>query len=297
MSIGLLAGCNQPNVTLVDHRVIWDRAPHNAFTDLCWWRGEWWCCFREADRHDGNCIGSIRVLRSRDGANWVDKIRLRYSGIDLRDPKLSVTPDDRLMLTVGPQSRVAFLANPREGFGPLRRTIPTGWLWRVTWINGVGYGFSYAKDGDPLTLWKTTDGLLYDKVADVAIPGRPTEATICQYGEVQNAVVRREGGDRAAWIGSRVLPDTGWKWDSLGVHIGGPNAIRLPDGRLIISGRINERMVLAESRGEGLYHLLTLPSGGDCGYAGMVWHDGVLWMTYYSSHEGKAKIYLAKVKL
>ena len=29
----------------------------------------------------------------------------------------------------------------------------------------------------------------------------------------------------------------------------------------------------------------------------MVWHDGVLWMSYYSSHEGKAKIYLAKVKL
>ena len=29
----------------------------------------------------------------------------------------------------------------------------------------------------------------------------------------------------------------------------------------------------------------------------MVVHDGLLWVSYYSSHEGKASIYLAKVKL
>jgi len=43
--------------------------------------------------------------------------------------------------------------------------------------------------------------------------------------------------------------------------------------------------------------LLTLPSGGDTSYAGMVWHEGLLWVTYYSSHEEKTCIYLAKVKL
>jgi hypothetical protein len=42
---------------------------------------------------------------------------------------------------------------------------------------------------------------------------------------------------------------------------------------------------------------LTLPSGGDTSYPGLAWHDGLLWMSYYSSHEGKAAIYLAKVKL
>ncbi len=29
----------------------------------------------------------------------------------------------------------------------------------------------------------------------------------------------------------------------------------------------------------------------------MVWHDGLLWMSYYSSHEGKTSIYLAKIKV
>jgi hypothetical protein len=32
------------------------------------------------------------------------------------------------------------------------------------------------------------------------------------------------------------------------------------------------------------------------GYAGMVWYENMLWVSYYSSHEGKTSIYLAKVK-
>ena len=46
-----------------------------------------------------------------------------------------------------------------------------------------------------------------------------------------------------------------------------------------------------------LIPLLTLPSGGDCSYPGMAWQDDILWVSYYSSHEGKTSIYLAKVKL
>ena len=42
---------------------------------------------------------------------------------------------------------------------------------------------------------------------------------------------------------------------------------------------------------------LKLPSSGDTSYAGMVWHDERLWVSYYSSHEGKTSIYVAKVKL
>jgi hypothetical protein len=40
-----------------------------------------------------------------------------------------------------------------------------------------------------------------------------------------------------------------------------------------------------------------LPSGGDTSYAGMVIHDGLLWLSYYSSHQGKTSIYLARLKV
>jgi hypothetical protein len=47
----------------------------------------------------------------------------------------------------------------------------------------------------------------------------------------------------------------------------------------------------------GYEPVLTLPSGGDASYAGMVWHANLLWVSYYSSHEGKTAIYLARVKV
>jgi hypothetical protein len=41
--------------------------------------------------------------------------------------------------------------------------------------------------------------------------------------------------------------------------------------------------------------ILRLPSGGDTSYAGMLMYGGYLWISYYSSHEGKTSVYIAKV--
>src|SRR5262245_55870358 len=85
---------------LVSVTRIWDRAPHNAFTDLIRWHGKWYCAFREADAHVGG-DGRLRVLESADGKAWEPVGLVQEDGIDLRDPKLSVTPDDRLMIVAG----------------------------------------------------------------------------------------------------------------------------------------------------------------------------------------------------
>ena len=74
--------------------------PHNAFTDLVRHRGRWWCTFREADDH-GASIGTLRVLVSDDGAGWSSAGHVTEEGVDLRDPKLSVMPDGRLLLLAG----------------------------------------------------------------------------------------------------------------------------------------------------------------------------------------------------
>jgi hypothetical protein len=44
---------------------------------------------------------------------------------------------------------------------------------------------------------------------------------------------------------------------------------------------------------------LILPSDGDSSYPGLVLHDGLLWVSYYSSHDHPATtaIYLAKVRI
>ena len=55
-------------------------------------------------------------------------------------------------------------------------------------------------------------------------------------------------------------------------------------------------MVLARMTKDSYEPVLRLPSGGDCSYPGMVVYDGLLWMSYYSSHEGKTSIYLARIR-
>ncbi len=79
---------------------IWNAGPHNAFTDLIRFQDRWWCTFREATAHVGG-NGKSRVLESTDGLEWKPAALVEEDGIDLRDPKLSITPDGRLMMIMG----------------------------------------------------------------------------------------------------------------------------------------------------------------------------------------------------
>jgi hypothetical protein len=102
-------------------------------------------------------------------------------------------------------------------------------------------------------------------------------------------------------VGRSRAPYTSWAWRETGHSVGGPNFIRLPDGALWAAGRDSTgspKTVIARMTLDGSYQpVLTLPSGGDTSYAGLVWHDGLLWVSYYASHEGKSAIYLARVSL
>ena len=78
--------------------------------------------------------------------------------------------------------------------------------------------------------------------------------------------------------------------------------IRLADGRFVAAVRMHDNgartsLAWVEPATGKLTEFLKLPSGGDTSYAGLVFHDGLLWVSYYSSHEGKTSIYLAKVQL
>ena len=305
-----------PPPTLVSVARIWDAAAHNAFTDLIRWRGRWYCTFRESDAHIGG-NGRIRVLASTDGEAWTSAALIAEAGTDLRDPKLSIAPDDRLMLLaggsvydgtryLGRQPRVLFSSDATAWSPPQRILAEGDWLWRVTWHDGVAYGVTY-RTGDgagaewTATLVSSRDGRAFQEIAGFAIPGRPNETTLrfLPDGEMV-ALVRREAGNRLAWIGRSRAPYTAWTWREAPHFVGGPNFIRLPDGQLWASGRSvagPPTTVLARLTPDGGYEpALTLPSGGDTSYAGMVWHDGLLWVSYYASHEGKSAIYLARVR-
>ena len=96
--LAVTAGCGPSGAKLVSVQKIWDQAPHNAFTDLVRFQDRWYCTFREGGDHTSH-DGSVRVITSADGEDWSSAVHMQPEpGNDLRDPKLVVTPDGRLML-------------------------------------------------------------------------------------------------------------------------------------------------------------------------------------------------------
>ncbi len=295
---------------LVSVRKIWDAAPHNAFTDLIRFHNVWYCTFREAEGHvKGD--GKLRVLASTDGESWQPAALLAESGTDLRDPKLSITPDGRLMILAGGsvyrdgtlagrRPRVAFSKDGRS-WTTLEPILAEGdWLWRVTWGEGRAYGVSYRQGGG--VLYSSADGLHYQEVATLQVPGISEVTLRFLPGGEMMALARRDTGNRHAWIGTSRAPYREWKWREVDHAVGGPNFIRLPDGTLWAAGResgAGPATVLARITRESYEPVLTLPSGGDTSYPGLVWESGDrrLWMSYYSTHEGQTSIYLAKIRL
>lgn len=302
------------NPEIVSVQKIWDKGEHNAFTDLIRFQNKWYCTFREATDH-GSSTGVVRVIESNDGNNWRSSALVVEKEIDLRDPKLSIMPDGRLMLIMGGivnnddgqqitrAPRVSFSKNGRRWTRPQKVLAEDHWLWRVTWHKGIGYSVSKLGDGkDPrrVMLYKTQDGLEWDWVTEFRnIPAWPNETTVRFLADDEMVALLRR--NQTAWIGTSYPPYQKWTWSDTGIQNGGPNFIEIPKMGLWASGRFysedKNTTVLARMTRTHYEPVLTFPSGGDNSYAGMVWHENLLWMSYYSSHEGKTSIYLAKISL
>ena len=76
---------------------IWDQSPHNAFTDLIRHKSQWYCAFREGEKHVSD-DGELRVIRSADGETWESVALMEWEGGDIRDAKLSIASTGKLML-------------------------------------------------------------------------------------------------------------------------------------------------------------------------------------------------------
>ncbi|OYW75021.1 MAG: hypothetical protein B7Z37_15255 [Verrucomicrobia bacterium 12-59-8] len=322
LSSASLLHAQAPTAELVSVEKIWDKAPHNGFTDLTRFQNLFYCCFREAESATRG-EGVIRLLVSATGKTWVEQVTIDEPGVDLRDPKLIITPDEkRLYLlcggesaTLGRQTRYATSMDGRV-WTPMQKLLAKGdWLWRVS-INPADkrfYGASYnihPNSGGPapekewsLKTYASEDGSVWQLSSIMQVPGQPSETTLRFLKDgTALALIARQGADRKGVIGMAKAPYRDWTYAATGLPLGGPNFIELPDGKLIAGSRgfgktPGAHMVLFAMTPTSLTPILELPSGGDCSYPGLYWEDDLLHVTYYSSHEGKAAIYYARVKV
>jgi len=279
--------------------------------------------------------GLVRVIVSNDGEDWVSAAVLGEVGVDLRDPHLSVTPDGRLMLVVGGsfykdtrctnrRTRVSFSDDGLDWTSLVPVLGNQQWLWRVTWHEGRAYGInrhiptpsrissdSYAHLRDrSARLVVSNDGLSYRNVTEIALP-RPDESTLRFTDRGEMIAMVRTGPVSDApfhgWIGHSLPPYDTWEWTETRHRFGGPDFTILPDGSIWGGSRGYPEdtpkgpgagtVILAKMTNRSFEPVMTLPSGGDCSYPGLVWHEGLLWVSYYSSHEGNTNQYLAKLRL
>lgn len=301
--------------TLLSVKKIWDQATHNAFTDLLFHEGRWYCVFREGSAHVSP-DGSIRVISSEDGEHWESIALVTHPVEDLRDAKLTVTPDGHFMLNgAGMQAEKPIRYHSFSWFSEDRGNTwsephsigdPGFWLWRAQWHRGFVYSMGYRTDRDRTEriarFYRSKDGKIYETLIPELNLDKGVGEDRILFLEDDSALClfRHETGDKMAFLGKANPPYDKWTWTKLNKRIGGPNMIELPDGRILAATRLYDggaRTSLSwlDPEKGTLTECLKLPSGGDTSYAGMVWKDDVLWVSYYSSHEEKTCIYLAKV--
>lgn len=305
---------------VLEVRKIWDKGAHNAFTDLTRWNDKFYCVFREGRAHVST-DGKIRVLESKNADHWESAALIQLNGYDLRDAHLSVTPDSRLMLLGGAAPRkkdnqrvptgtfVCFSKDGKQWGQPQIVVEPGRWLWRVTWHKAKAYGVTYGgRQG--LELLVSNDGIKYQNyVPKLFNQGRPTEVTLrFDKDDICYALMRRDrrpDEPRTTMLGTSRADYKKWQWCDLGTEFnsfGGPNFIRLPSGHWLGAGRMHQggahtALTYIDVKNCIMTKLVKLPSGGDTSYPGLIWHNNILYVSYYSSHEGKTSIYLAKVKV
>jgi len=294
---------------------IWDGAPHNAFTDLIRYQGKWVCGFREAPSHGGGVKGSrIRIIASEDGKTWQSMAALDDARGDIRDAKFATMPDGRLMLLTAiqmydtalqkHQSLVWFTDDLTSWHGPQAVGDPDIWTWGISFHDGVGYSIGY-RTVEPhfVRLYATEDGKTFNtRVENLEVKNNyPNESAIVfGQGGTAYCLLRCSG---PAQFGTASPPYTDWTWKVMGVPVGGPEMIRLADdGRLLGGGRLYDdrqrtSLFWIDPQSAELTEALALPSGGDTSYPGFVLEDDILHVSYYSSHEGKSSIYMARVKI
>jgi len=284
---------------------------HNAFTAFIRWKDAYWLSFRKADSHSsGN--GDLIVLRSTDAKEWTEALRLDVLPDD-RDPQFLAT-EDRLFLydpaLKGGQltSYVTYTDDGKTWSKPQPVYKPTYIFWKPVSQQGRFYATAHVKSRDGKTrdvhLITSTDGLEWSMVSKIRGGNWESETTILFPSDDKvYAFLRQKYGSPQSSVLTSKPPFKEWEETPMPqMHFSGHAAHRFNGvdyflSRTFDSGRKNPGVMIYTFEEGELHPYCRLPAGGDCAYASAVQEGDDMLVSYYSTHEGKTNIYLARVPL
>jgi hypothetical protein len=253
---------------------IWDKANHNAFTDLIKYKSDLYLAFREGNEHKvplapiGDQAGRIRILKSNDGTKWETFDLIEMSETDLRDPSFQITSNGQLQCIINgcfysggklqTKPFVMFMDDKNNQFTKPQPVVfdsdvaCTGKdvIWRGDWYDNMGYFVVYHwTDWDKFDwtadLIKTTDGISYSFVAKIIIPNdNPSEVSVHvdKQGTI-HLLTRCDGKHKTAMYGKIKLPYNAELRETLydtSIRMGGQDFIFLSERNLLICSRVYE---------------------------------------------------------
>jgi len=298
---------------------IWDKSPHNAFTDLIRFGDYWYCTFREGLDHM-SMDGKLRVIRSKNGKKWSSVVVLEYKENDIRDGKFSITSNNELLINAGVRLSEKIDGNKHISLTWISsdgkkwsdayscKTSLGTWRWSTTWYKDSAYSIGYTGKDKQGCLYKSNDGKNWEVLKDNLFPLKNSYFNESSIVFLENGdaytLLRRDSQTYTGMLGFSSYPYTHWSWSDLGIPIGGPKMIYIQKYKKFLAvirlyGNKSARTSLCwidEKKGE-IKEMMCLPSGGDTSYAGVVEEDGFVYISYYSSHEEKTAIYFACVKI
>lgn len=293
---------------------IWDRGPHNAFPDITVFNGELYATCREGEDHM-SYDGTAAVFRESKDKEWELETEFSHDGADLRDPKLSVTPDGQLLCLAIIRWEENNHEQPRSILW--KRDRERNWnkgvlaggpgisIWRLTWLDEWGYGVGYKTGNEHFVrLYRTRNGQEFEVVNNrIYAEDFPNEAVLGfnDTGKAYCLLRKNRGTQPTGLLGKSRPPYDDWQWCDLGLLLGGPNLTRIPGkdswlagGRVTIENSYTGLLKLnvVENR---LEPLLQFPSEGDHGYPGFAWRDGILHVVYYSERKEQSVIQYSRL--
>lgn len=239
---------------------------------------------------------------------------------DVMAPKLTITPDNRLMLLVDGEmysrgtlvSRrpyVSYSSTNGDNFSDFKRcdiynsdgdpSENDFWIWNISWDNNsaAAYGFDHSNS---LTLMQSVDGgESFHAYHALSLEGTPSKATI-KFDQHNNMYVllAKEAGDRKGVLAVSAPPYQNFTYYDVDEQLDTPNFIFLDENTICIAAQVytksTTQVLVADLEGKILKRV-PLPSTGENGYPGLVAHDGFVWVSYHTSNSGKPDIYMAKL--
>jgi len=297
-----------PSVAPHSVRALVADGKHNAFTSFVHWRGTFWLAYRSGTAH--NSAGAdVVLMRSPDGEDWKEAFRV------------DVWPDDRGGDFLATPKRLFFYFNSMKGsalesyvihtddgetWTKPERALEAQWIfWKPLEHNGRFYANAHLKaEGKDAgkqresRLITSADGLKWETVATVRKGNWESETTFYFGPKEKLTAFLRTKYNPAGTILEAMPPYARWTSRPANFHLSGHSIHTFRGVTYLLSrtmqGKQTGTMIYTLDDGE-LRPYCALPSGGDCSYAEAVEFGDDMLVSYYSSHEGTANIYLARV--